>query len=63
MIDEAIIKAVTEIANTRIRREYPLLDKHFGVYEVGVVCEAYDDLSKKMVEEKGEVSLHLPHLR
>jgi len=46
MIDEAVIKGVTEVANARMKKAYPLLDKHFCEYEVGVVCEAYCDLTK-----------------
>ena len=48
MID-AVIKGVTDIANDRMRKAYPLLDKHYCEEEVKIVCEAFYELSKKMM--------------
>ena len=63
MTETIIVTAITEIANARMKNEYPLLDKHFGEYEVKIVCEAYEDLSRKIVTGGEQVSLHLPPLR
>ena len=51
MIGEAVIRGVTEISNARMRREYPLLDKHYCEEEVRIVCESYYDLSKLILRQ------------
>jgi len=48
MID-AIIKGITDIANARIRKDFPCLGHHhFNEHDVKYMQEAAEDLSKKM---------------
>lgn len=52
MIDERLIKGATEIANERIRREFPLLKQHLTESMVKYACEALFDLCLALGKEK-----------
>jgi len=52
MIEDHVVKAVTDISNARIKKNFPLLDKHFDEAEVRVICEAMYDLYEKILEKE-----------
>ena len=52
MIDDFVVESVTRVSNARIKKLYPLLEKHFSTAEVKIVCEAMYEICKKILEKE-----------
>ena len=53
MIDDAVIKGVTEIANARLKNDYTGYgEHHFAECEVKTVCEAFLELAIEIIRCK-----------
>lgn len=51
MIDDILIKSVTQIANAKYRKEFPLCGENwFKEPEVRYICEAFYELALKILE-------------